>query len=52
MPLESTAKVALIDLPEGDMPTDYAVGFHNFFVLTRYNRSYFYALRSARTGSR
>jgi membrane-bound lytic murein transglycosylase B len=44
MPLESSAKVALIDLPEGDAPTQYAVGFQNFFVLTRYNRSYFYAL--------
>jgi membrane-bound lytic murein transglycosylase B len=43
MPMENTAKVALIDLPEGDAPTDYAVGFQNFFVLTRYNRSYFYA---------
>jgi len=43
MPMESTAKVALIDLPEGDAATDYAVGYRNFFVLTRYNRSYFYA---------
>jgi membrane-bound lytic murein transglycosylase B len=44
MPLDNTSKVALIDLPEGDAPTDYVVGFKNFFVLTRYNRSYFYAL--------
>ncbi len=44
MPLDNTSKVALIDLPEGDAPTDYVVGFPNFFVLTRYNRSYFYAL--------
>ena len=44
MPLDNTSKVALIDLPEGDLPTDYLVGFKNFFVLTRYNRSYFYAL--------
>jgi membrane-bound lytic murein transglycosylase B len=43
MPMESTAKVALIDLPEGDAAPDYAVGYRNFFVLTRYNRSYFYA---------
>jgi membrane-bound lytic murein transglycosylase B len=39
MPLESVAKVALIDLPQGDAPTQYAVGFQNFFVLTRYNSS-------------
>lgn len=43
MPMESTAKLALINLPEGDAPPDYAVGYRNFYVLTRYNRSYFYA---------
>jgi membrane-bound lytic murein transglycosylase B len=34
---------ALIDLATPDGPTEYRLGFHNFFVLTRYNRSSFYA---------
>jgi membrane-bound lytic murein transglycosylase B len=40
-------KVALIDLPNetdlGSDGTDYVLGTENFFVLTRYNRSFFYA---------
>jgi membrane-bound lytic murein transglycosylase B len=35
--------VALINLPDGDNPTLYLIGTRNFFVLTRYNRSYAYA---------
>lgn len=34
---------ALIDLTTPDNPTEYRLGFNNFFVLTRYNRSSFYA---------
>ncbi len=34
---------ALIDLTSPDAPTEYRLGFNNFFVLTRYNRSSFYA---------
>jgi membrane-bound lytic murein transglycosylase B len=34
---------ALIDLTTPDAPTEYRLGFNNFFVLTRYNRSSFYA---------
>ncbi len=34
---------ALIDLTTPDAPTEYRLGFQNFFVLTRYNRSSFYA---------
>jgi membrane-bound lytic murein transglycosylase B len=34
---------ALIDLPNADAPPDYALGPRNFYVLTRYNRSSFYA---------
>jgi membrane-bound lytic murein transglycosylase B len=34
---------ALIDLETPDAPTEYRLGFGNFFVLTRYNRSSFYA---------
>ncbi len=34
---------ALIDLPTPDAPTEFRLGFNNFYVLTRYNRSSFYA---------
>jgi membrane-bound lytic murein transglycosylase B len=37
-------KYALIDLPNGDKPTSYYLGPQNFFVITRYNRSSFYAM--------
>jgi membrane-bound lytic murein transglycosylase B len=35
--------VALIDLGAPDAPTEYRLGLRNFYVLTRYNRSSFYA---------
>jgi membrane-bound lytic murein transglycosylase B len=35
---------ALIDLVTPDMTTEYWVGFENFYVITRYNRSSFYAM--------
>ena len=35
---------ALIDLVSPEMPTEYWVGFDNFYVITRYNRSSFYAM--------
>lgn len=34
---------ALIDLATPDGPTEYRLGYNNFYVLTRYNRSSFYA---------
>ncbi len=34
---------ALIDLSTPDAPTEYRLGYKNFYVLTRYNRSSFYA---------
>ncbi len=34
---------ALIDLVTPDKPTEYRVGLDNFYVITRYNRSSFYA---------
>jgi membrane-bound lytic murein transglycosylase B len=40
----SDMKLALIDLPNGDNPTTYMVGPRNFYVITRYNRSSFYAM--------
>ena len=36
--------VALIDLVTPDQATEYWVGFDNFYVITRYNRSSFYAM--------
>jgi len=35
---------ALIDLVSPDLPTEYWIGFDNFYVITRYNRSTFYAM--------
>jgi membrane-bound lytic murein transglycosylase B len=37
-------KLALIDLPNGDNATSYMAGPRNFYVITRYNRSSFYAM--------
>jgi membrane-bound lytic murein transglycosylase B len=37
-------KLSLIDLPRGDDTTHYVLGPNNFWVITRYNRSYFYAM--------
>lgn len=37
-------RCALIDLVSPDRPTEFWLGFDNFYVLTRYNRSSFYAM--------
>lgn len=37
------APAALIDLATPDAPTEYRLGYRNFYVITRYNRSSFYA---------
>ncbi|MFY9326874.1 MAG: lytic murein transglycosylase B [Georgfuchsia sp.] len=34
---------ALIDFVSPDAPTEYRLGFNNFYVITRYNRSSYYA---------
>lgn len=34
----------LIDLQNGDNPTEYWLATDNFFAITKYNRSYFYAM--------
>lgn len=41
--LDGDARASLLML-EGDSGAEYWVGFHNFFVITRYNRSVMYAL--------
>jgi membrane-bound lytic murein transglycosylase B len=38
------APAALIDLVTPDAPTEYWLGYRNFYVVTRYNRSSFYAM--------
>lgn len=43
-PVSADARLALIDLPNGDEAPDYWLGGQNFFVITRYNRSSFYAM--------
>jgi membrane-bound lytic murein transglycosylase B len=37
-------KYGLIDLQNGDDPTEYWLATENFFAITKYNRSYFYAM--------
>lgn len=41
---EPQATVALIDLVSPGRETEYWLGFENFYVITRYNRSSFYAM--------
>ncbi|MQY50230.1 lytic murein transglycosylase B [Rhodocyclus tenuis] len=41
---DSTRPAALIDLVSPDAETEYWVGFENFWVISRYNRSSFYAM--------
>ena len=34
----------LVDLPNGANPPSYVIGTGNFYAITRYNRSFFYAM--------
>lgn len=43
-PVPEGMKLTLVDLPEGDAPTRHVLGANNFYAITRYNRSYFYAM--------
>ena len=42
--VNADATVALIDLVSPNRATEYWLGFENFYVITRYNRSSFYAM--------
>ena len=41
---DAQATVTLVDLVSPGRPTEYWLGFNNFYVITRYNRSSFYAM--------
>lgn len=43
-PLRDDERAALIDLVAPNSPTEYWLGMQNFYVITRYNRSSFYAM--------
>jgi membrane-bound lytic murein transglycosylase B len=42
-PLDAETPSVLIELDSADAPSEYLIGLRNFYVLTRYNRSSFYA---------
>lgn len=43
-PLPDDIKYGLIDLENGPRPTEYWLATDNFYAITNYNRSYFYAM--------
>jgi membrane-bound lytic murein transglycosylase B len=47
---EQETKVVIVDLPSPDRPTEYQLGLRNFYVITRYNRSFFYAMAVVELG--
>jgi len=48
--VEKETKVLLVDLPTPGGATEYRIGFQNFYAITRYNRSFFYAMAVAELG--
>ncbi|MDG0027045.1 lytic murein transglycosylase B [Trinickia sp. Y13] len=49
---EASTPITVIDLPTPGQPTEYMLGLQNFYALTRYNRSFFYALAVYELGQR
>jgi len=49
-PLSDNRKYGLIDLQNGADPTEYWVATDNFYAITQYNRSYFYAMSVVELG--
>ena len=49
-PVPGDLKYGLIDLQNGSEPTEYWLATGNFFAITKYNRSYFYAMSVVELG--
>lgn len=50
-PIPAETLLGLVDLQNGQESTEYYLGTNNFFTLTQYNRSYFYAMSVLELGS-